>query len=81
MSRRWTHDELMAAWVKNTKGLIQDNRQQLELLESGKMKLRKRVLGTPWRDTTLEEIGNLKRIIGELEALVARHLTLYPHHA
>jgi hypothetical protein len=80
MPRAPQQADLMAAWLKHAGSLIEDNRKQLALLESGTMKLRQRTAGSPWKDTTDEEIARLKRIISELETLVTLHLRVWPEH-
>lgn len=61
-----------ALWIKRLEGVIDDHRKQLKPFEDGTMRLGHRSLPGPWEDVTDKKIATLKRIIAELEALIAK---------
>jgi hypothetical protein len=66
------NNDVMARYVEHLKVLIAENRQAIDLMESGKVGRGQRIYGGAYVDTTQEEIAKTKRINETLEALVNR---------
>ena len=63
----------MQEYLSRCEREIADAKRDLEMLESGEMRLGERKMGTGWVDITPRAIEHAKHVISTYEAILARH--------